>query len=34
LTVTRVVADGNEQPEPSVPLIDDRNDHNVEVDVG
>ena len=34
LTVTRVVADGNEQPEKFVPLIDDRNDHNVEVDVG
>lgn len=34
LTVKRVVADGSEQPEKSVPLIDDRNHHNVEVDVG
>ena len=34
LTVKRVVVDGNEQPENFVPLVDDRNDHNVEVDVG
>jgi len=33
LTVKRVVADGREQPERSVPLIDDRNDHNVEVEL-
>jgi hypothetical protein len=26
--------DGNEQPEKFVPLIDDRNDHNAEVEVG
>jgi len=34
LTVTRVVADGHDQPERCVPLIDDRNHHNVEVEVG
>jgi cyclic beta-1,2-glucan synthetase len=33
-TVTRVVVDGNEQPDRNVPLVDDRHDHNVEVDVG
>lgn len=33
LTVNRVVVDGNEQSERTVPLIDDRNQHNVEVDV-
>jgi len=33
-TVNRVVVDGNEQGEKFVPLIDDRNDHQVEVDVG
>jgi len=33
LTVKRVVADGSEQAERFVPLIDDRNHHNVEVDV-
>jgi cellobiose phosphorylase len=33
MTVTRVVVDGVEQPERSVPLIDDRHDHSVEVDV-
>jgi cellobiose phosphorylase len=32
--VKRVVADGGEQPERSVPLVDDRRDHYVEVDVG
>jgi cyclic beta-1,2-glucan synthetase len=34
LTVKRVVVDGDEQPEMSVPLVDDRSDHNVEVEVG
>jgi cellobiose phosphorylase len=33
-TVTRVIVDGSEQPEKSVPLIDDRNHHNVDVFVG
>ena len=33
-TVKRVVVDGSEQPEKFVPLVDDRNDHNVEVEVG
>jgi cyclic beta-1,2-glucan synthetase len=32
-TVERVVVDGSEQPERSVPLVDDRNDHNVEVEM-
>jgi cyclic beta-1,2-glucan synthetase len=32
--VTRVVVDGMEHSEKYVPLIDDRNDHHVEVDVG
>ncbi len=32
-TVKRVVADGAEQPEKFVPLIDDRNHHNVEVEL-
>jgi len=32
-TVTRILLDGNEQPEKHVPLIDDRNEHNVEVEV-
>jgi cyclic beta-1,2-glucan synthetase len=34
MTVQRVVVDGNEQPERSVPLMDDRKDHHAEVDVG
>jgi cyclic beta-1,2-glucan synthetase len=34
LTVKRVVVDGNEQPEHFVPLVDDRNDHYAEVEVG
>jgi cyclic beta-1,2-glucan synthetase len=34
VVVNRIVTDGTEQPEPFVPLVDDRNDHNVEVDVG
>ena len=34
LTVKRVVVDGYEQPEKTVPLVDDRNDHYVEVEVG
>ena len=34
LTVKKIVLDGNEQPEKVVPLVDDRKDHNVEVDVG
>jgi len=33
-TVTRVVVDGMEHAEKHVPLIDDRNDHHVDVDVG
>ena len=32
--VTRVVVDGHDQPERLVPLVDDRNHHNVDVDVG
>jgi cellobiose phosphorylase len=32
-TVNRVVVDGNEQPEKYVPLVDDRRDHRVEVEV-
>jgi len=32
--IKRLVVDGNEQTEKFVPLIDDRNHHNVEVDVG
>jgi cellobiose phosphorylase len=31
--VTRILLDGNEQPDKCVPLIDDRNDHDVEVEV-
>jgi len=31
--VKRVVADGSEQPARCVPLIDDRNHHNVEVEL-
>jgi cyclic beta-1,2-glucan synthetase len=34
LTVKQVVVDGQEQPEKLVPLIDDHNHHNVEVQVG
>jgi cellobiose phosphorylase len=34
LTVKQVVVDGHDQPDKSVPLIDDRNHHNVEVQVG
>jgi MoxR-like ATPase len=33
-TVKRVLLDGNDQPEKFVPLVDDRHDHNAEVDVG
>jgi cyclic beta-1,2-glucan synthetase len=33
-TVHRVVVDGNEQPEKSVHLLDDRVEHHVEVEVG
>ncbi|HEV3023286.1 MAG TPA: glucoamylase family protein [Pirellulales bacterium] len=33
-TVKSVVVDGIEQPHRSVPLVDDRNDHHVEVDLG
>jgi len=33
-TVTRVSVDGNDQPEKVVTLVDDRNEHNVEVDLG
>jgi cellobiose phosphorylase len=31
--VARVTVDGNEQPERQVPLVDDRNEHFVEVDL-
>jgi cellobiose phosphorylase len=34
LAVKRVIVDGAEQAEMYLPLVDDRNDHNVEVDVG
>ncbi len=34
LTVKRVVVDGAEQAEQFVPLVDDRNDHHAEVEVG
>ncbi len=34
MTVKRVVMDGSDQPGSFVSLIDDRKDHNVEVDVG
>jgi cellobiose phosphorylase len=34
LAVKRVVVDGGEQAEMSVPLVDDRRDHNVEVELG
>jgi cyclic beta-1,2-glucan synthetase len=34
LTVTRVLVDGNENSDKFVPLIDNRNEHIVEVDVG
>jgi cellobiose phosphorylase len=34
LAVKRVVVDGGEQAEMSVSLVDDRSDHNVEVEVG
>jgi cellobiose phosphorylase len=33
-TVTRILLDGNEQPEKWLPLFDDRNDHNAEVEIG
>ncbi len=33
-SVTQVVVDGNEQPEHFVPLVDDRNNHHVDVEVG
>jgi len=33
MRVKRVVVDGGEQPERVVPLVDDRKDHNVEVEV-
>jgi cellobiose phosphorylase len=33
-TVTRVVFDGAECPDKTIPLIDDRQEHNVEVDLG
>ncbi|OAI40011.1 cyclic beta 1-2 glucan synthetase [Planctomycetaceae bacterium SCGC AG-212-D15] len=34
LAVARVTMEGTEQPERSVTLVNDRNDHNVEVEVG
>ena len=34
LAVKRVMVDGNEQAEQFVPLVDDRKDHQVEVEVG
>ena len=33
-TVTRVVFDGAECPDKTIPLIDDRQEHNVDVDIG
>jgi cellobiose phosphorylase len=33
-TVTRVVFDGVEQPDRTIPLCDDRGDHRAEVEVG
>ncbi len=33
-TVNRVVVDGNDEPQKLVALVDDRHEHNVEVDVG
>lgn len=32
--VTRVAVDGNEQPDKRIPLVDDKQEHNVEVDLG
>ena len=32
--VKRVVLDGREQLEPYLPLVDDRNDHHAEVELG
>jgi cellobiose phosphorylase len=34
MTVQRLVVDGTDQPDRTVPLVDDRIDHNVEVDLG
>ena len=33
-TVTRIVFDGVERPDRTIPLLDDRQEHNVDVDVG
>jgi len=33
-TVTRVVFDGVERPDRTIPLLDDRQEHNVDVDIG
>ncbi len=33
-TVSRISVDGHDQPDKFVPLVDDRNDHHAEVDVG
>jgi cyclic beta-1,2-glucan synthetase len=33
-TVTRVVFDGTECPDKTIPLLDDRQEHNVDVDIG
>ena len=32
--VTRILLDGNEQPEKNVPLVDDRNEHHADVEIG
>jgi hypothetical protein len=32
--VKRILLDGNEQPDKWLPLIDDRNDHHAEVEIG
>ena len=32
--VTRIVLDGNDQAEKCVPLVDDRNEHHAEIDIG
>jgi cellobiose phosphorylase len=34
MKVDRIILDGAEQPEKTVPLVDDRRDHNVEVELG
>jgi cellobiose phosphorylase len=33
-TVTRLVFDGEERPDKTIPLIDDHGEHNVDVELG